>query len=271
MVLDKLGGAPVMQWLVRKNDLLPKKGTGMIYADKLLKAGSSDSLAFQLMEGESDTPRDNLCIGALKVSGSDFDDGVIYNGARLDYDFEMLDSGAIKFKVSVPSINFRPEAKDFYSRQEGQINYETNAEPISIRKEGERALQRLTELEDVVDDQRLEQARKKLEPSLQLDVSDNADPELIKEAMDGIVDARRLMAQVRKDHCKQIRQLELDKVREHFNVVIRQYAPPAEENAFDNLARTVQRSIDQNDNDFENHLGRLKRRSFKILWRGVRT
>ena len=271
VVLDKLGGAPVMQWLVRKNDLLPKKGTGMIYADKLLKAGSSDSLSFQLMEGESDTPRDNVCIGALKVSGSDFDDGVIYNGARLDYDFEMLDSGAIKFKVSVPSINFRSEAKDFYSRQEGQINYETNAEPVSIRKEGERALQHLTELEDVVDDQRLEQARKKLEPSLQLDVSDNADPELIKEAQDGVAEARRLIAQVRKDHCKQIRQLELDKVREHFNAVIRQYAPPTEENAFDNLARTVQRSIDQNDNDFENHLGRLKRRSFKILWRGVRT
>ena len=266
VVLDKLGGAPVMQWLVRKNDLLPKKGTGTVYTAKLLKAGTSDSLNFQMVQGESETPRDNVCIGVLKVNGSDFDDGVIYNGAKLDYDFEMLDSGVIKFKVSVPSVRFRSEAKDFYSRQEGQIDYADESERVSIREEGERARQRLTELEGSVDDQRLEQAHKKLEESLlSLDTSD-ADPERVKEANEGIVEARRLMAQVRKDHCKPVRQLELEKVGEDF-ALIRQYARPSEKTEFDNLARTAQRSIDRNDSDFDNHLRKLNSRNSDIRWR----
>ena len=266
-VLEKLGGSPTITCLVRQGDHLPHKKTGIVKAGESLKAGSIGSLNFKLWEGESDVPSDNRSIGCLKISGVDFDDGVIPAGGDLRYDFEMLDSGAIVLKVSVESIGFRSE-NNFYSRQEGQVDY--TRESARVSEEGERVLQRLEEIEGVVDDDpRLDQARRKLKASSQLDDPDPdaTDPERVQEAREGTIEARLLVAQIRKDHRKPIRQLELDRVRQHFNDDIRQYARPSEGKAFDNLVRTAQRSIDQNDNDFESHLSELRSRNFTILWR----
>ena len=263
-VLQKLGGSSIPLWLVRAEDHLPKKKTGIVKAGQSLKAGSHDSLYFKLWEGESDVPSDNRDIGCLKVTGEDFDDGVIVAGDDLQYDFEMLDSGAIRFKVSIPRIGFRSE-KNFYSRQEGQADYSSSSELEQVSEDGRRMLQRIEEVEAVVDDPKLEQARMKLVPALRLDEAQDA--EHVKEARDGVDEARRQLAHVRKEHCQPIRQLELDKVSKSFNENGRQYARPSEEKAFDNLVRTAQRSIDRNENDFENHLSELKSRNFTILWR----
>ena len=268
VVLEKLGGSEVMEWLVREGDHLPKKLSGTVKAGESLKAGSTSSLNFKLVEDESDAPQDNRFIGVLKIKGTDLDDEAIPAGADLDYDFEMRDSGEIVLKVSVPSIGFCSE-KNFYSRKEGQIDY--SKESARVSEEGERMLRRLAEIESVVDDPKLEQAHRKLKGKgalyLDGDFDENLDPERAQEAMEEIVEARRLVAQVRKDHRKPIRQLELDKVRRRFNEDIRQYARPSEENAFDNLARTAQRSIDRDDNDFESHLSELESKNFAILWR----
>lgn len=264
-VLDKLGGSPTIEWFVRAGDQLPKKNQRTIKAGESLKAGSTGSLNFKLLEGESDEPSNNRFIGLLKITGHDFDDGVIPAGGELQCDIEMLDSGHIVLEVSVPSIGgtFHP-GRDFYSRQEGQMDF--SREAARVREEGERTSKRLEEIDDVVDDPKLEQARRKLAASLQLD-PDEPDTERVQEAMEGVFEARRLLAQVRKDNRKEIRQLELDRASEFFNEHVRQFARPSEENAFDNLVRTAQRSIDRNDRDFESHLNELKGKNFEILWR----
>ena len=46
-----------------------------------------------------------------------------------------------------------------------------------------------------------------------------------------------------------------------------QYARPTEESAFDNLAKTAQRSIDKSNSDFEAHLDDLRGKNFMVLWR----
>ncbi len=264
VVLAKLGGSSITEWLVKEGDQIPKKGTTKVKAGESLKAGSLNSLNFELREGESDTPQDNRPIGCLKVKGTDFNDEVISSGADLQCDYEMRDSGQIILKVSIPSIGYSSE-QNFYSRQEGQIDYSKESERVN--GEGEKTLQNLADIERVVDDPRLEQARKKLNGASQLNSSDKADPERVQEAMEGTFEARRLVAQVRKDHRKPIREMELEKVTEHFNEDVRQYARPSEEKAFDNLVRTAQRSIDRDDNDFESHLDELESRNFQILWR----
>ena len=81
-VLEKLGGSPTIEWLVRAGDQLPKKGTRIFKAGESLKAGSPGSLNFKLLEGESDEPSDNRFIGLLKITGNDFDDGVILRRRR---------------------------------------------------------------------------------------------------------------------------------------------------------------------------------------------
>ncbi|MEW8008973.1 MAG: Hsp70 family protein, partial [Candidatus Thiodiazotropha endolucinida] len=265
-VLDKVGGPQVLEYLVKSGDSLPKKGSKTFKAAESLKAGSTGSLNFALWEGEIEDPiTDNRPIGVLKISGSDFDDGVIPAGADLECDYEILDSGNIIIEVSVPCIGGTfHSGKNFYSRQEGQLDY--TAAATMVVEEGERTLNRIDEINDVVDNPKLDQARKKLESAVSLD-PEEAETENSQEAMEKVLEARRLLAQVRKEHLKEIRQIDLDYVVSFFDEHIRQHARPSEASGFDNLAKTAQRSIDRNDKDFEHHLDELKGKNFEILWR----
>jgi molecular chaperone DnaK len=263
-VLEKLGGRPVLYYLVRSGDSLPKKGKTVFKAAESLKAGASGSLNFKLWEGEIEDPIiDNRPIGVLKISGSDFDDGVIPAGADLECDYKNLDSGNIIIEVSVPCIG-ATFTKNMYSRQEGQLDYTTAS--VLIVEEGEQTLNRINEINEVVESPKLEQARRKLESAVSLD-PDEPETEKTQEAMEKVLEARRLLAQVRKEHLKEIRQIDLDGVVSFFDEYIRQHARPSEATAFDNLAKTAQRSIDMNDRDFEHHLDELKGKNFEILWR----
>ena len=265
-VLEKLGGRPVLDYLIRSGDSLPKKGKKVFKAAESLKAGASGSLNLKLWEGEIEEPiTDNRPIGVLKISGSDFDDGVIPAGADLECEYEIQDSGNIIIEVSVPCIRGTfHSGKNFYSRQEGQLDY--TAAAALVVEEGERTLNRVDEINEVVDNPKLEQARQKLESAVSLD-PEEAETEKSQEAMENVLEARRLLAQVRKEHLKEIRQIDLDGVVSFFDKHIRQHARPSEASAFDNLAKTAQRSIDRNDKDFEHHLDEMKGKNFEILWR----
>jgi molecular chaperone DnaK len=135
-----------------------------------------------------------------------------------------------------------------------------------VVEEGERTLKRIEEINEVVDNPKLEQARQKLESAVSLD-PEEAETEKSQEAMEKVLEARKLIAQVRKEHLKEIRQIDLDGVVSFFDEHIRQHARPSEASAFDTLAKTAQRSIDRNDKDFEPHLDELKSKYIEILWR----
>lgn len=263
---DKLGGRLVLDHLVREGDQLPKKGKKTFKTEESLRAGSAGSIKFKLWEGEiSDPINDNRFIGMFEIKGSDFDDGVIAAGAEMICEYEVLDSGNIMMEVSVPSIggSFH-SGRNFYSRQDGQIDY-TQASKL-VEEQSEHALQRLDEMESKIDDPRLQQAREKLEQAESIK-SGETDPEIAKQAMDNVQEAKRLLALARKDHLKEIRQMELDKAVDFFDRLVREHARPTEANAFDNLAKTAQRAIDNNSGDFEAHLDDLRGKNFMILWR----
>jgi molecular chaperone DnaK len=263
---DKLGGRLVLEHLVREGDQLPKKGKKIFKTEESLRAGSTGSIKFKLWEGEiSDPINDNRFIGMFEIKGSDFDDGVIAAGAELICEYEVLDSGNIVMEVSVPSIggSFH-SGRNFYSRQDGHIDY-TKASKL-IEEQSENTLQRLEEMASKIDDSRLDQAREKLEQA-ESTGSIDSDPETAKQAMDNVQEAKRLLALTRKEHLKDIRQLELDKAVEFFDNAVREHARPTEANAFDNLVKTAQRSIDDNRGDFESHLDELRGKNFMILWR----
>jgi len=262
---EKIGGRLVPVWLVRDGDQLPKKGKEVFKAEESLKAGSPSSLKFKLWEGEITDPiNDNRFIGMFEIKGSDFDDDVIAAGAELICEYEVLDSGNIFMEVSVPSIGGSFRGRNFYSRQGGLIDY-TKASKL-VEEQSEHAMQRLDEMASKIDDPRLDQAREKLELAESLK-SGESDPEKAKQAMDDVQEAKRLLALARKEHLKEIRQLELDKAIEFFNKAVRKHARPSEESSFDNLAKTAQRAIDNNSGDFEAHLDELRSKNFMILWR----
>jgi len=263
-ILEKFRGASSVQWLVRSGDQLPKKGSQTFKAAESLKAGGSGSLNFKLLEGESDDPSDNLFIGYFKITGKDFDEGVIPAGAELHCYYEMLDSGHIKLSVSTPAIGVELSSRNFYSRQDGQIDF--SKESARVIEEGERTRVRLEEMNEKIDDLKIDEARIKLEASSLLD-PDEPDAERTQQAMEGVNDARRILADVRKENRDEIRQMDLDSVKYFFDEEIREYARPSEERTFDNLVRTAQRSIDNNNNDFDSLLSELKGNNFVILFR----
>lgn len=263
---DKVGGRLVLDYLVREGDQLPKKGKKSFKAGESLKAGSAGSIKFKLWEGEiSDPISDNRFIGMFEIKGTDFDDGVIAAGAEMICEFEVLDSGNIVLEVSVPSISGSFQSgRNFYSSQEGKLDYTSQAK--NIQEQAEQTLHRLDEMASKVDDPRLEQAREKLESAGTIK-SGEADPETAKQAMDNVQEAKRLLALTRKEHLKDIRQLELGKTVDFFDKAVRQHARPTEASSFDSLVKTAQRAIENNSSDFEAHLDDLRGRNFMILWR----
>jgi molecular chaperone DnaK len=265
-VLQKIGGRAVLDFLVREGDQLPKKGKRVYKAAESLRAGSTGALKFKLWEGDVLEPlSDNRFIGLFKIRGSDFESGVIPAGAELICEYEVRDSGQIQLDVTIPSIGGSfASGYNFYSRQEGQIDY-TSASKL-IEEESAQAVERLNEIASRVEDARLEQARERLQRASSLKPGER-DPETAKQALDDVQEAKRLLAQTRKEHLKDIRQIELDRTVALFDNHIRQYARPTEQSAFDNLSRTAQRAIDNSSPDFEAHLDELRGKSFLILWR----
>ena len=263
---DKVGGRLIPDYLIREGDQLPKKAKKTFKAEESLKAGSVGSIKFKLWEGEiSDPISDNRFIGMFEIKGTDFDDGVITAGADLICEYEVLDSGNILVEVSVPSISGSFQSgRNFYSSQEGKLDYSNQAR--NIQEQSEHALERLEEMASKVDDPRLDQAREKLEQASTIE-SGEADPETAKQAMDNVQEAKRLLALTRKEHLKEIRQLELERTVEFFEEAVRQHARPTEATSFDNLVKTAQRALENNSSDFESHLDDLRGRNFMILWR----
>ena len=266
VVLEKLDGPPVLEYLVKAGESLPKEDRIILKAAEPLEAGSSDSLNFELREGDiEDVIASNRFIGVLKITGSDFNDGVIPVGADLVCDYEILDSGLINLEVSVPCIGSTFDSdRNFYSREEGQLDY-TSAS-AQIAEDGEQTLNRIDEINEVMDEPKLDQARQKLVSAASL-APEEADTEKVQEARERVLEANRLVAQVRREHLPEIRQIELSGVVSFFDNHVRQHARPSESTAFDNLVKTTQLSIDENDNDFEDHLDELKGKNFEILWR----
>ncbi len=264
-VVDKLGGVPVLEFLVNEGDALPKKGSITFKAGQTLKAGSNDSINIKLWEGSIQSPiTDNRFIGVLKITGTDIDSGVVPTGADIECEYEMSDSGTIILEASIPCIGASFGNHNFYSRQEGQLDL---IDVDSIAEQGRSVIERIDSMAEKVDDPQLEKARKKAEIAANIDSKEGCDSEDAQKASNELLEAKKLINRTRQDNLKVIRQMDLDSCVEFFDEVVRQYAKPAEAQSFDNLVKTAQRSIDRNDADFDNILDNLKTKNTVILLR----
>ena len=254
----------VPSYLIRTGESLPKQGKIVLKAGESLKAGDPGKLVFKTWEGEIEDPvNDNRLVGEFNITGEDFAEGEIPVGADLECEYKFSDSGSLVLEVSVPCIGGTFRSRNFYTRQEGQINAAEDAEFVA--EEGKQTLDRVGELNEKVEDLKLEQARQKLEAATSLS-SDETDAEKVLDAREKTLEAKQILAQVKKDHMKESRQMELDGVTRMFEK-IREHARDSEASVFENLARTAQRSIDRNESDFEDHLSELHGKIFGILWR----
>jgi molecular chaperone DnaK len=167
--------------------------------------------------------------------------------------------------VSVPSIgaSFRRD-KNFYSRSEGAVDY-TNA-ARRVRDEAARISRTLAELERRVSDPMFAAARDRLDRAMAIAL-DEANPETTKQAMDDVDTAKELIARARRANLKAIRRAELDVIVQFFDNSVRQVANPAEERAFDMLAGSTARAIDDPRPEFESFANQLRSKNWTILFR----
>lgn len=265
-VVNKLGGTPELEFLIHEGDALPKKGKTMFRAGETIHAGSpSDSINIKIWEGSIQYPiTDNRFVGMLKITGTDLESGVIPTGAEIECEYEMTDSGNIILDVSIPSVSASFSNHNFYSRQEGQTNLD-NADKVA--EEGRQILQRIEHMKEKVNSDELQKAQQKASSAANIDSQPNCEPEDVQKASNELLDAKKLMNKVRKDNLREIRQMDLDSCKQAIDNLIRQYATPAEEQDLVNMIQSAQKSIDRNDNDFDNILLNIKRKNTQILVR----
>lgn len=264
-VLEKLGGRSTLDYFVRAGEALPKKGKLSFRAAESLKAGSAASLNFKLWEGEIRDPvSDNRSIGTVKIAGSDLDDGVIPAGAELVCEYEVVDSGNVTVAITVPSIGatFHSE-RNFYSPQDGQIDFTQAAQQVA--SEADHVRSRVDKIAAKVDSEKLDKAHSRLASAATLAASN--DPETSKQAMDDVLEAKRLLAQVRQEHLREIRQIELDDNVAFFEQMIRPLGRASEVSSYENLVLSAKRVISREDGEFENYLSEMRGINAGVLWR----
>ena len=266
-VLEKIGGRTVLEYLVKAGDSLPKKGNLTFKSGESLKAGGSGAITFKMWEGEiTDPVIDNRYIGMMSITGNDFEDGVIAAGESLECEFEVLDSGNITLEVTVPSIGgIFNSGRNFYSRQEGQIDFNSEAAKTRVIDDASQVEQRIDEISKVVNDPKLEKAKEDLDSILNSDTK-FADSESTQKDMDRVYEIKKLLAETKKGNQRQIRELELNGQTQLLND-IKDLANPNELNALENLLKTAQREIDHKGTDFENIISEFRSQIATILTR----
>jgi molecular chaperone DnaK len=254
-----------MRWLVRKGDSLPRNGKVPFRAGEALRAGGPGALVFNLYEGEIESPpEDNRLVGSFKIEGRDLATGVIQPGDELLCEYEAADSGRLSLSVSVASVagTFSP-GHEFYSRQEGLIDFTVAGKTLTDECAALR--QRAASLSQKLSDGRLEGVANRVDRAEEQAMRSH-DPEIIKLASEAVLEARRTLSQVRRDHLETAREADIDRVVEWFDKV-RELAKPAEVSSFDNLARSARRVIAHKTGEFEQLLDEMRRVTFDVYWR----
>ena len=84
-----------------------------------------------------------------------------------------------------------------------------------------------------------------------LEYMTDIDAEEVQKANNDLLDAKKLLSEVRQSNLQTIRQMELDSEVDMFNKTLRQHATSEENRSFDQLVHLAQQSIERNDNDYD--------------------
>lgn len=263
-VLDKLNGEPTLDFLVKEGDSLPKKGRKIFRAGQSLRAGSLDSLNFKLWEGDIMHPiTDNRFVGVLRISGTDFESESISVGDDIFCDYEMADSGALSIQISIPAVTASFDNRNFYSHQEAEVNL---SDIPAIITDGKDVVNRIDEMATKVSDQLLENAKQKALVATSLETAGHVDPEMAEQAINAVLEAKRLVAKVYQAHLEEMRRMDLDFLKDFYAKNVQNFVSSSEKDRFQNMFLAAERAIDNDDSSFSNILDEIRGLNFHCLF-----
>ncbi|MDR3155221.1 MAG: Hsp70 family protein [Deltaproteobacteria bacterium] len=265
-VLERPGGPPALEWLVRAGDSLPKTGRAVFKAAEELRPGSSGSLNFNVWEGEIEDPvSDNRPVGVMKITGADFEGGTIRAGSELACEYAVEDSGVIRLVVSAPDIGaVFASGKNLYSRREGQLDFTEAADEVA--DEAAAVLERAERALTATGDARLAEAAGGLREAMAVREGES-DPERVQEAREKVLEAKRILARVRKENLAPIRLADLSKDEAFFREHVKSHCRPGELEPLMSLLASMRQAAGRPGGEFGGLQGEFAARMHRVLWR----
>ncbi len=266
-VKEKLGSSVSrLDYFVREGDTLPAKGQKKFRAGRKIRAGSGDSINFKIFQGEiEDRVEDNLFIGALKISGDDFEFGTIVEGAEIICDYTIDDAGSIKLEIEIPAIN-ESFYGNFYSRNEGQLNFDKAAGKIN--SDGKNLLAQVRNLGRAVEDdddyEKLQRAGEVA--STAINANQDCDREELKHIEEDLQTAKKILADIRARNRESIRREDLDGCREYYLKYVKKFAKPQEISQLENLFDRAETLIEREDSAFEDAMSEIRGLCWGIIF-----
>ena len=257
-------GRTKMLWLARRGAELPVQGSVDLVAHEPLEAGEERSINLKVYTGEHDRPEENQAHGVLRIKGTDLDEGRIEEGAKLECRFQILEGGQLKLTVKAPDVRQEFSDRNYYVHEEGAIDYRKAAE--SIKGEAGEVRREVENTQDRVDDERLRRALVLLDGIEDLS-HEETDPETVKEHHDRAGEARNLLSLVRKDHRPALLQMEVDKVRTHWNKVAAAWAEDGTKERIAKLFDAASRAAEVGDEECEDRLDDIRSEILDTLWK----
>lgn len=258
----------VLDYLVREGDPLPAKGQKKFKATERIKSGSYDGIHFKLWEGDQqEDVEDNRFIGCMNITGQDFDFGVILPGADIICDYVVTDSGSIELDISVPSISesFNSD-KNFYSRQEGQIDLDAAADKINF--DGQKLLEKVkstySSLHDIEDKEVFYKLGEVASEAMNLQ-DDNQDREYIQKLNDRVIQARQNLNKIRRANIEIIRERHLASFMEDYEKQYSKYADEEENSRYQKLFAAAKDRIKESGSGFENIIEQLRYLNYDVM------
>lgn len=267
-VKERLGSSVSrLDYLVREGDTLPTKGTKKFRALKKIRAGSNDSINFKLWQGEiEDIPDENLFIGALKISGTDFDFGTIVEGAEIICNYTIDDAGSINLKVDIPVIG-EEFYGNFYAREDAQIDF--NKDSSKINTVGKTLLERIRDIGGAVtgdDYEKLQQASDVASEAINANHSTH-DAEDLKHIEQDLETAKKILADIRERNRENIRRYNLESFRDYYESRIKKFAEPQEIAQLKNLFERAESLIERDDTAFDDTFYEIRSLCYGIVIR----
>ena len=267
-VKERLGSSfSQLDYLVREGDTLPAKGQKKFRSGKKIRAGSDDSINFKLYQGEiADRIKDNLFIGALKISGEDFEFGTIIEGAEIICNYTIDDAGSINLEIEIPAID-ESFYKNFYSREEGQVNFDKAADKIN--SDGKDLLEQVRDLgraiKDDADYEKLQQAGEVASTAINANQTEN-DREELKHIEEDLQAVKKVLAEIRERNRENIRREDLDGLRDYYADYVKKFAEPQEITQLENLLARAETLIEREDASFEDAMKELRGLCWRIIF-----
>ena len=243
---DPITHKPTLDYLITKDEILPKSGTVKYKTTKRISAGSDDFISFKLWEGEIQEPIEyNRFIGDIKIDGHSFEYGIIPVGSVIECNYTFNDSGNIDIKISIPSVGITLSGENFYNRLSGQIDYGSDSDEIV--DEATEILDKINDINKTDFDEKLSSMQSKLNNYI---YKENLDAEDSQSLFELTQESKSALATYMKKNQSVIWQRELDEQVEVFET-IKNKATPAEQKQFENLKNSIQSAINAKNQQAE--------------------